>query len=89
MNGRKRANFRVKSTNSPETPEFSASATTRKWGRIGAGDVLMKVAASEELMRSTSGGLVASLGSLDIALPLSPNGPLRDQRNRGACRLAG
>lgn len=40
-----------------------------KWGGIGAGDVLMKVAASEELMRSTSGGLVASLGSLDIALP--------------------
>ncbi|HET8704953.1 MAG TPA: acyl-CoA dehydrogenase family protein [Pseudomonadales bacterium] len=33
------------------------------------GDVFMKVAASEELMRSTSGGLVASLGSLDIGLP--------------------
>ncbi len=40
-----------------------------KWGGTGAGDVLMKVAASEELMRSTSGGFVASLGSLDIALP--------------------
>lgn len=33
------------------------------------GDVFMKVAASEELMRCTSGGLVASLGSLDIGLP--------------------
>lgn len=33
------------------------------------GDVLMKLAVSEELMRSTSGGLVASLGSLDIGLP--------------------
>jgi len=32
-------------------------------------DVFMKVAASEELMRSTSGGLVAGLGSLDIGLP--------------------
>jgi acyl-CoA dehydrogenase len=40
-----------------------------KWGGSGAGDVLMKVAASEELMRSTSGGFVASLGSLDIGLP--------------------
>lgn len=33
------------------------------------GDVFMKVAVTEELMRSTSGGLVASLGSLDIGLP--------------------
>jgi len=32
-------------------------------------DIFSKIAASEELMRSTSGGLVASLGSLDIALP--------------------
>ena len=39
------------------------------WGGSGENDILMKVAASEELMRSTSGGLVASLGSLDIALP--------------------
>lgn len=38
-------------------------------GGVGEGDVFMKVAASEELMRSGSGGLVASLGSLDIALP--------------------
>lgn len=38
-------------------------------GGSGKKDIFMKVAASEELMRSTSGGLVASLGSLDIALP--------------------
>lgn len=39
-----------------------------EWGGTGE-DVFMKVAASEELMRSTSGGLVAGLGSLDIGLP--------------------
>lgn len=39
------------------------------YGGVGECDVFMKVAASEELMRSGSGGLVASLGSLDIALP--------------------
>lgn len=33
------------------------------------GDVFFKVAASEELMRSGSGGLAAGLGSLDIAIP--------------------
>ncbi|MGF6109492.1 acyl-CoA dehydrogenase family protein [Pseudomonas frederiksbergensis] len=33
------------------------------------GDLFAKVAASEELMRCGSGGLVAGLGSLDIALP--------------------
>lgn len=38
-------------------------------GGVGEGDVFMKIAASEELMRSGSGGLVASLGSADIALP--------------------
>jgi len=32
-------------------------------------DVFMKIAATEELMRAGSGGLAASLGSLDIALP--------------------
>lgn len=32
-------------------------------------DIFMKIAASEELMRSTSGGLVAGLGSNDIGLP--------------------
>ncbi|KAF0807506.1 acyl-CoA dehydrogenase [Alcanivorax sp. S71-1-4] len=39
------------------------------YGGAGENDVFMKVAASEELMRCTSGGLVASLGSLDIGLP--------------------
>ncbi|MDN6320397.1 MAG: acyl-CoA dehydrogenase family protein, partial [Marinobacter sp.] len=38
-------------------------------GGMGEGDVFLKVAVSEELMRSTSGGFVASLGSLDIGLP--------------------
>jgi acyl-CoA dehydrogenase len=38
-------------------------------GGFSEGDVFMKIAASEELMRSGSGGLVASLGSLDIGLP--------------------
>lgn len=38
-------------------------------GGTGQGDVFLKVAVSEELMRSTSGGFVASLGSLDIGLP--------------------
>jgi acyl-CoA dehydrogenase len=38
-------------------------------GGMGEGDVFLKVAISEELMRSTSGGFVASLGSLDIGLP--------------------
>lgn len=33
------------------------------------GDVFHKIVFSEEIMRSGSGGLVASLGSLDIALP--------------------
>ncbi len=33
------------------------------------GDVFHKLVFSEEIMRSTSGGLVASLGSLDIAMP--------------------
>jgi len=33
------------------------------------GDIFFKLAASEELMRSTSGGVVAGLGSLDIAVP--------------------
>ncbi len=33
------------------------------------GDIFFKIAASEELMRCGSGGLVAGLGSLDIAIP--------------------
>ena len=38
-------------------------------GGAGEADIFLKVALSEELMRSTSGGFVASLGSLDIGLP--------------------
>lgn len=38
-------------------------------GGYGEGDVFLKIAASEEMMRCGSGGLVASLGSLDIGLP--------------------
>lgn len=33
------------------------------------GDIFLKIVVGEELMRSTSGGLVAGLGSLDIAIP--------------------
>lgn len=40
-----------------------------EFGGSGDEDVFLKVAASEELMRSGSGGFVASLGSLDIGLP--------------------
>ncbi|HET8694424.1 MAG TPA: acyl-CoA dehydrogenase family protein, partial [Aquabacterium sp.] len=39
------------------------------FGGTGEADVFLKVAVSEELMRSGSGGFVASLGSLDIGLP--------------------
>lgn len=39
------------------------------YGGNHEGDLFAKIAASEELMRCGSGGLVASLGSLDIALP--------------------
>jgi len=35
-----------------------------------SGDVFMKIVAGEELMRSTSGGFVSGIGSLDIAIPL-------------------
>ena len=38
-------------------------------GGTGEGDLFLKVAVNEALMRSTSGGLVAGLGSHDIALP--------------------
>jgi acyl-CoA dehydrogenase len=39
------------------------------YGGSHEGDLFAKVAASEEMMRCGSGGLVASLGSLDIGLP--------------------
>ena len=42
------------------------------------GDLFAKVAASEELMRCGSGGVVAGLGSLDIGLPpIVKMGPAR------------
>ncbi|QKE63117.1 acyl-CoA dehydrogenase family protein [Aquipseudomonas campi] len=40
-----------------------------QFGGSHEGDLFAKVAASEELMRCGSGGLVAGLGSLDIGLP--------------------
>jgi acyl-CoA dehydrogenase len=39
------------------------------YGGSHEGDLFAKIAASEELMRCGSGGLVAGLGSLDIGLP--------------------
>ncbi len=46
------------------------------------GDIFFKVAASEELMRSGSGGLVAGLGSLDIAIPPIVRHGTQDQKER-------
>ena len=46
------------------------------------GDLFAKVAASEELMRCGSGGLVAGLGSLDIGLPPIVKWALPDVRER-------
>lgn len=40
-----------------------------EYGGSGSADIFCKVAASEEIMRSTSGGFVASMGSLDLGLP--------------------
>jgi acyl-CoA dehydrogenase len=40
-----------------------------RFGGSHEGDLFAKIAASEELMRCGSGGLVAGLGSLDIGLP--------------------
>src|SRR5699024_3173900 len=45
------------------------AGSAEQFGDANEQDVFLKVAISEELMRSTSGGLVASLGSLDIGLP--------------------
>lgn len=39
-----------------------------EWGGV-SGDIFLRIAVWEELMRSGSGGLVAGLGSLNIALP--------------------
>ena len=46
------------------------------------GDIFLKIAAVEELMRSGSGGLVAGLGSLDIALPPIVRHGTADQKKR-------
>jgi len=46
------------------------------------GDIFFKVAVSEELMRSGSGGLVAGLGSLDIAIPPIIRHGTADQKER-------
>ncbi len=46
------------------------------------GDIFFKVAVSEELMRSGSGGLVAGLGSLDIAIPPIIRHGSADQKER-------
>ena len=46
------------------------------------GDIFFKVAASEELMRSGSGGFVAGLGSLDIAIPPIVRHGTADQKER-------
>lgn len=46
------------------------------------GDIFFKVATSEELMRSGSGGLVAGLGSLDIAIPPIIRHGTADQKER-------
>ena len=46
------------------------------------GDLFAKVAASEELMRCGSGGLVAGLGSLDIGLPPIVKWARADVRDR-------
>ncbi len=46
------------------------------------GDVFFKIAASEELIRSGSGGLAAGLGSLDIAIPPIVRHGTKEQKER-------
>ncbi|MDZ7831463.1 MAG: acyl-CoA dehydrogenase family protein [Desulfobacterales bacterium] len=46
------------------------------------GDVFFQIAVSEELMRSTSGGFCAGLGSLNIAIPPILNLGTEEQKNR-------
>ncbi len=48
------------------------------------GDIFLKIVVGEELMRSTSGGLVAGIGSLDIAIPPIIRKGTRDQKERFA-----
>ena len=52
------------------------------YGGSCEGDLFAKVAASEELMRCGSGGLVAGLGSLDIGLPPVVKGARPEVRER-------
>jgi acyl-CoA dehydrogenase len=52
------------------------------YGGSHEGDLFAKVAASEELMRCGSGGLVAGLGSLDIGLPPILKWGRREVRDR-------
>ncbi len=46
------------------------------------GDIFYKIAASEEILRSGSGGFAASLGSLDIAIPPILNLGTEDQKQK-------
>ncbi len=46
------------------------------------GDIFLKIVVCEELMRSTSGGLAAGLGSLDIALPPIVKNGTHEQKER-------
>ncbi|MBU1697023.1 MAG: acyl-CoA dehydrogenase family protein, partial [Proteobacteria bacterium] len=46
------------------------------------GDIFLKIVVLEELMRSTSGGLVAGLGSLDIAIPPIIKNGTHEQKER-------
>lgn len=46
------------------------------------GDIFLKIAAVEELMRCGSAGLVAGLGSLDISIPPILSRGTEDQKNR-------
>lgn len=46
------------------------------------GDIFFKIASTEELMRAGSGGLVAGLGSLDIAIPPIVRHGSADQKAR-------
>ena len=46
------------------------------------GDVFFKIVVTEELMRSTSGGLVASLGSHDISIPPIVRHGTEEQKHR-------
>lgn len=46
------------------------------------GDIFFKIAASEELMRSGSGGFAAGLGSLDIALPVIVKHGSQEQKEK-------